>query len=72
MAASEDLRERSPITREEVLVSRLRLPTAISDHCCLPPFMYKMVMNSPSELVFFSFHEKTLKPFIGSSSFPAP
>lgn len=29
-------------------------------------------MNSPSELVFFSFHEKTLKPFIGSSSFPAP
>ena len=53
-------------------VSRLRLPTAVSDHCCLPPFMYKMVMNSPSELVCFSFHEKTLKSFIGSSSFPAP
>lgn len=53
IAASKDFRKSSSVTREKVLISLFRLPTAISDHCYLTHFLFKIVMNSSSELVFF-------------------
>lgn len=65
LAASEELSKKSPVTR----VSPCLLFE--DSHCYLTPTMCEMVTNSPSERVLSFFHKKTLKPYIGSSSFPA-